>query len=33
MGCDDVSGPLVLVSADCHAGPEFDALGVYVDPA
>jgi predicted TIM-barrel fold metal-dependent hydrolase len=32
MGCDDVSGPLVLVSADCHAGPELESLGAYVDP-
>ncbi|MBM3659007.1 MAG: amidohydrolase [Actinobacteria bacterium] len=28
----DESSRLVLFSADCHAGPELDALGPYVDP-
>jgi predicted TIM-barrel fold metal-dependent hydrolase len=32
MGRDDASQRLVLVSADCHAGPELDGLGDYVDP-
>jgi predicted TIM-barrel fold metal-dependent hydrolase len=33
MPRDDASAPLVLVSADCHAGPELALLGDYVDPA
>jgi predicted TIM-barrel fold metal-dependent hydrolase len=33
MGRDEESPPLVLVSADCHAGPDLETLGDYVDPA
>jgi predicted TIM-barrel fold metal-dependent hydrolase len=33
MGPDDRPSPLVLVSADCHAGPDLAALGGYVDRA
>ena len=32
MQLEAPSSPLVLVSADCHAGPPLEVLGTYVDP-
>jgi predicted TIM-barrel fold metal-dependent hydrolase len=32
MARAEASNPMILVSADCHAGPTLEDLGTYVDP-